>query len=527
MDLAQLTELLSDPGAYPGQVETIEIRHTHISIVFLAGPHVYKVKKAVKFGFLDFSTLAHRRRYCEEEVRLNRRLAPEVYVGVVPVTRGQEGVKLEGEGVVVEWAVKMHRLPDDANLQNRLRRGEIGVDVAESLARKIASFHQQAESGPHVAAFGRFEIVARNARENFEESSGHVGTTVSGAVFARLRDLTEAALARHRALIEQRAERGVPRDTHGDLRLGHVYYFPDREPPGDLVIIDCIEFSERFRFADPVSDMAFLFIGFAMQVRRDLAQAFAEAYFRAAGDAEGRTLLSFYSAYRAAVRAKVEGLKHEQPEVPETDHAATLTKARASWLFSLGELEEPGRRPCLVLVGGLPGTGKSTLARALAKEGGFRVIQSDRVRKELAGILREPRPEAFGRGIYTREWTDRTYAECLRRAERLLFEGERVLVDANFRDEARRRDFLETGFRWGVAGVFLLCQAGPSVVQERLAVRRDDASDADWSVYVNAAEAWEEPGELTKSVLRGINTEGTEEQALRQALGSLRRLDLC
>ncbi len=522
MELDSLIEALCDPAAYPYAVPAVEVRHTHISVVFLAGPYVYKIKKPVELGFLDFSTLEKRRHFCEEEVRLNIRLAPQVYLGVVPIARHGVTLKVEGAGEVVEWAVKMERLPDDATLENRLDRGEVGREVVEALADRIASFHARAEAGPHIAADGAFAVVADNARENFQQSVAHVGSALSREVFDRLRTLTDEALSRHRATIDARAKRGVPRDTHGDLRLGHVYLLPDRKPPGDVVIIDCVEFNERFRFADPVADMAFLVVGFKFHGRPDLARVFADAYFRASGDTEGRMLLPFYTAYRAAVRGKVESLKRTQHEVPAADRARALAKAQGYWLLALGELERPERKPCLVLIGGLPGSGKSSLAADLARRADFCVIRSDLVRKELAeAAATPPKPDAFAGGIYTPEWNERTYAECLRRAEALLFEGRRVVVDASFREEARRFAFLEAAARWKVPGLFLLCQVEPDVARQRLAQRMTDASDADWSIYLQAAEAWEATQPRTQSALRQINASGTRAETLDRALAIL------
>jgi aminoglycoside phosphotransferase family enzyme/predicted kinase len=522
MDLAPLIEMLSDPAAYPLPVEAVEVRHTHISVVFLAGPFAYKLKKPVNLEFLDFSTLDKRRYFCEEEVRLNHRLAADVYLGVVPVSCSGSRLKMEGAGQLVEWAVKMNRLPDEATLLNRLQRGQVDAGVLEALACKVASFHGGAEAGKHIAAFGRFEVVARNARENFDQVAPVVGTTLSQTVFERLRELTEETLTRLRPLIENRAARGVPRDTHGDLHLDHVYLFSERASPRDLVIIDCIEFNERFRFADPVADMAFLVMDLKFNGRRDLASAFAEEYFRASAEGEGQKLLAFYVAYRAAVRGKVEGFELVEKEVPEGERAVALAKARAHWLLALGELETPARRPCLVLIGGLPGAGKSTLAQGLAAQAGFWLIRSDQVRKELAGLsANASAPSAVDEGIYTPGWMDRTYAESLCRAEKLLFEGKRVIVDASFGEERRRRAFLEAAARLAVPAVFILCQADPNVVRQRLACRLSDASDADWAIYQKAAERWEAIGLNTREFVRSVPTIGTKDQALSRALALL------
>jgi uncharacterized protein len=527
MELIRLIDALSRTSSYPFPVQKVEVRQTHISVVFLAGAYAYKVKKPVDLGFLDFGSLEKRRHFCEEEVRLNRRLAPTVYLGVVPITSGADGVKVEGHDEVIEWAVKMERLPEEAALQKRLQRGQIGIETVKALAGKVASFHNQAARGEHISDFGRFDIVAGNARENFAQAEPQVGVTVSQSVFESLQCLTEAVLSRLRTVIDSRAERGVPRDTHGDLHLDHVYLFPERRPPDDLVIIDCIEFNERFRFADPVGDMAFLVMDLVFHGRRDLAREFADEYFLLSGDDEGRALLPFYMAYRAAVRGKVEGLELSEQEIPVMARTAVLAKAQAHWLLALGELAAPSDRPCLVLVSGLPGAGKSTLARGLAERAGFHLIRSDVIRKEMAGVSEAARTaNRFGEGIYSAEWTERTYAKCLARAERLLFEGTRVVVDATFGQEGKRRIFLEAAARLAVPATLLLCQAAPEVVQHRLAGRVGDASDADWSVNQKLADRWEQPGPVATEHLRVVLTDGAPEETLEGCLAILRGLRL-
>lgn len=518
-------------------------------MVFLAGGHAYKVKKPVRLPFVDFSTLARRRHFCHEEVRLNRRLAGRVYHGVVPIVGGDNGARVldvvlddpsqeppSSEGQVLEWAVRMDRLPADRTLESLLRRGELAGDEAlrffDRLARRLADFHQHAERSDEISRTGGLGTVAANARDNLTELEPAVGQTVSAPVLERLRHLTEEALTRLRPLIERRAAEGRPCDGHGDLRLGHVYQLPSPSGDDELAIIDCIEFNEKFRFADPVADMAFLAMELDFEDRPELRDAFTRSYLEAAGDPEGEDLLPFYVAYRGVVRGKIRTLTARDPGIGRDEQEKAAARATRHLLRALGWLAPPDERPSLVLLAGLPGTGKSALAQALTGEGGFTWIDTDRVRKELArkhdagtgtdGDGAAGNATGFEEGIYTPEWTERTYGECLRQATALLFDGSRVLVEGAFRTERHRRLFVDDARALGVPALVLIIEAERDVVRRRLEDRTraeaaPDASDADWDVYRQAERRWEEPGTELAPVVRRIRGDAPLSRVVDQA----------
>jgi hypothetical protein len=526
MEFQQLISALERPEAYPEPPRHIEVRHTHISVVFLADGNVYKIKKPVNLGFLDFSDPKDREFFCHEEVRLNSRMAPGVYLGVVPVALGADGLPhFEGEGEVLHWAVKMKRLPDEATLSEQMRAGKLSGETFTALGRRIAAFHAEAETGDEIAQYGRFDNIAFVSRENFEQAEPHIGVTLTRAVWERLVAGNERQLARFKELINRRARSGMTRETHGDLHLDHVYYFPEKEPPHDLVALDCIEFSPAYRCTGcVVNDMAFMCMDLIFRGKGDWMTLFADAYFAATGDEEGRALVPFYISYRAAVRGKVEGMAAVDENVPAPLRKEMATKARARWLVALGQLEEPDNRPALVLTCGQPGSGKSRLASDLVKACNFTGVVADRVRKELAGLdSTESAKAGFGEGIYTPEWNERTYDECLKRAEALLMEGKRVVVDASFREEANREKFVALAERLGVPCRIMVRTASEETIKARLERRQEgNASDADWQISREAARLWEDYSEKTSKLLCEVEYMVEKEMVLSRALEILK-----
>ncbi len=522
MDPDDLILALRKPAAYGPTTQgakEVEVIQTHSSLVFIVGEDVYKVKKSVNLGFLDYSTLDKREHFCREEVRVNRELAPHVYLGVVPIVRDLGVIKVGGHGHVIDWAVHMKRLPEEATLASRLEADTLTIEQLEEVARFVARFHEHANRSPEARRWASFEAVSKNALDNVSSLARSWGHDLPP--LAMLDALTRAELEQHRDTIARRAVTSVARETHGDLRLDHIYLFPEEEPREQIVIIDRIEFDPRFRLADPVADMAFLVMELRALGHRELAGAFCEAYFEASGDEEGRSLLPFYVSYRAAIRAKVDALKAGEPEVPEDERYDALDRAHARLVLALDALAAPADRPCLVLTSGLPGVGKSSLSGGLARAGGFTWIRADVVRKALAGreALERGEDDVDG-GIYTPRWNRRTYEACAEAAKASILEGGRAIVDATFRRRSERRRFYALAAELGVECRVILCEAEEDVVRERLHARKDDPSDANWAIYEHARDQFEAPGD--REPVDRLDTSGTVETLVEGALALLR-----
>jgi uncharacterized protein len=509
--LPAMARSLLEPSNYPDSTKAVSFVQTHISYVFLTEGFVYKLKKPVNFGFLDFSTIELRREACAAEVRLNRRLSPDIYVDVCPITRSQRGWRVGGDGVIDDWAVKMRRLPADRMLESLVAAREVPRGSAALLGEIIARFHLGADRGARITSIGGREAVAGNWRENFDESRQFRGETISSSDDDRIQDYVGGFLDREAELLADRDREGFIRDLHGDLRCAQIWVL--QAPPrfdgdeltaterrmvaemGPLRILDCIEFNERLRFCDTASDLAFLAADLTYRRRADLARDLLNRYLEATSDNRLPLLLNFYCCYRAYVRGKVDSLGLSQREIDARQRRRLRARARAQFKLA-ATYARPAGTPRLIVMMGLSGSGKSYLARLLALRIGAVWLSSDVTRKRIVGV---PAHHAAGPAAYTHQVSARTYSALHEEAERELRLGHTVILDATFITETLRGPARRLAARLNVPLSVVWCQASDDIIERRIAERESDpfrVSDADLKVARAQRPHLQPPSEL-------------------------------
>ena len=503
-DDSPLIEAMRNPGFYPGCPTWVELRQTHISYVFLAGEYVYKVKKPVRFTFLDYSTLAKRRHFCLEEVRLNRRLAPAVYLAVLPIITSKGAFSLGTGGEqpeppeVVEYALKMRRLPDDRMLDALVRNEKIGVEEIDAIAQRLVSFHSRAASD-RAAIYGTLEGIWRRLADNFRETERFVGKTIPKQRFKIIEERSRSFMTNHRRVANYRVREG-----HGDLRAEHICL------DDGIAIFDCIEFDERLRYCDVASEVGFLSMDLDFLGAPSLSERFLATYAGLAEDLEMLTLLPFYQCYRAYVRGKVESLKSQEPEVPIGER--NKAERQAARYFRLSHRYARGSPPpALVVVCGLIGTGKSTVTRTLEDLTGFVQFNSDITRKGLARVAKTFRVVgAYRTGLYNDSMTRRTNSTLWANTETSLKEGKGVIVDATFKDPEHRRILMEGAARLDVPILFVECKAREKEILKRLrerATHPDEVSDATSEIYLHQRDEFSPLNEVPDRCHLEVDTE--------------------
>lgn len=472
------------------------VRETHIGVVFFVGDRVYKLKKPVDFGFLDFSTRALRRVACDREVTLNRRLAPDVYLGVAHVS--------DVDGPDSEPLVVMRRMPDDRRLSTLVRSGAPVADGIAALAKLVGAFHSTAERGPHVDAEGTRDALAARWEDSFAQVESLPAAPVDGAMLAEIERHTRGFLAGREPLFRARVRENRIVDGHGDLIADDIFLLDDGPR-----VLDCLEFDDRLRRLDGLDDVAFLAMDLERLGAPELGELLLNRYREYTADPAPASLRHHYLAYRAFVRVKVACLRHEQGDPEAAATAAAYAQIAVRHLRA--------GRVRLVLVGGLPGSGKTTIAGRLADSLGAVLLSSDRVRKELADLVPEVHAYAgYRQGIYTPVHTERTYGELLRRAGELLGRGESVVLDASWTDAGLRARAARVAGDAHAELVALRCEVADRVAAERIRSRGRTMSDADpVTAAAMAADAAPWPDAVT------LDTTGTPDEPVAAALRAM------
>ena len=483
-----LVEVLLKPETYPHHPQKVELVQTQMSFIFLTGDYVYKVKKPVDLGFLDYTTLEKRLFFCRQEVELNRRLCPDIYLEVVPIVNRGGQMYLGGKGKAIEYAVKMKQLPADRMMDKLLPQDLATEEMLARVADKLAAFHGKAATGPEISAYGKIEAIRINTDENFAQTEKYKDITIPAHNYQQIKDYSENFLVANKSLFTKRTKDGRIRDCHGDLHAAHVCV------TDGICIYDCIEFNDRFRYGDVASEVAFLAMDLDRFQRADLSQAFVAAYVKLSQDEELLKLLNFYKCYRAYVRGKVCSFMFDDPLI--TDKENVLSVARGYFDLAYRYTRD---RPVLLIMAGLAGTGKTTVAQAISRSLGLTVITADVVRKRLAGIpLTERRFEPFSGGIYSREFSQKTYDEMFAQGRQLLSRGQPVILDATFIIREGRLQAKKLADEMNADFAVVECRLDEEIVKQYLEQRLKEGSISDgrWEIYEQQKRTFDEINEF-------------------------------
>jgi aminoglycoside phosphotransferase family enzyme/predicted kinase len=527
-DYPPLAQALMRPDAYPDEVAQVRIEETHVSFLFFTGQRVYKVKKPVDYGFLDFTTLEKRRFYCHQEVALNSRLSPDVYLGVVPICEHEGRYRVEGPGDVVEYAVKMRQLPRERALNELVRRNQVSEADVRRVAARIAAFHASAPTSAEITRLGDLSVVRQNVEENFQQTAPYVGVCLSQDEYDDLAAYSRAFMDVKAEVFARRATEGRIRDGHGDLHAANIFLeaCPERSRRNGIHVIDCIEFNDRFRCLDVAEDIAFLAMDLDFYERPDLSNSLMAAYVEASGDPGVMELLDFFKCYRAYVRGKVTSFRLGDLALSNDERQQAQATAQAYFRLARAYTRRVFPRPLLVVMAGLMGTGKTFLSAELSRRWGMEHISSDVTRKLLAGVPpTQRRYEPHGQGIYTPEFSNLTYQTMFRNARHLLARGKSVVLDATFTLRIGRLEAMKIAKETGADLLIVECVLSDEEAERRLVRRWEGrevtASDGRWELYHQQKAGWEPMDEVPPSMYIRLDTGGTREENISGLLRSL------
>jgi uncharacterized protein len=483
-NLPEYISSLLHSDVYDHVVENIELIETHISWVILTGPYAYKIKKPVNLGFLDFSTLEKRHFYCKEELRLNSRLAPSIYLDVVSITGSDQQAVFSGKGNIIEYAIKMVQFPQEVQMDNMLSTDQLQAEHIDALAKTIAEFHQQTDIANVNDSYGELEKIYKPVKENFIQLQQLITENKAIAKLSELEGWSQSTFDQLKPILAQRKRDGFIRECHGDLHLRNLVFINEKP-----VAFDCIEFNPELRWIDTISDVAFLIMDLQDRQQQDFALRFLNEYLEKTGDYAATQILRFYLVYRAMVRAKVEAISGSQMAInaPE-QHEANI--AFHDYL-ELAQSYLQITKPMLIINCGMSASGKTTLTQPLVEKLAAIRIRSDVERKRLFKLPAETdSSDAFNTGIYSPEASKQTYHHLAELAELILNVDYPVIIDAACLKYDQRELFHQLAIKKNVPFVILEFKAQPDTLRQRISGRNKGASDADRSVLEHQFLNW-------------------------------------
>ena len=509
----RLVAFLASPSSYPHKPKEVRSIQTHISWVFIAPPFVFKVKKPVNLGFLDFSTLEKRHHFCQRELELNRRLCPEVYLGVVPIYTSGDDFSFKADGELAEYTLKMKELPKGWFLSELLAKELVGETEINRVISCLHRFYEAQTPRPEVEAWGTPEKLKISTDENFAQVEAFAGKTISPVAFEAIRHFTNAFYAANERLFHERIQQHRIRDCHGDLHLDHVHITPEA-----TTIFDCIEFNDRFRFIDIANDLAFLAMDFDFEGKPELGTLFLRNAAGELGDAGLLKLANFYKCYRAFVRGKVESIQASSREAAE---AQEHTKRAVRYFRLALRYATSGSQPLVLVIMGRVGTGKTTVARQLGSELDWPVFSSDRIRKTLASVPRMERTAPKLRDkVYSEQMNDQTYKELVEQGLAALATCSGIILDATFSRRAKRDYLRDECAKAHVPLQVVELDTKKDEIANRLKARgrtAEEISDARLEDLEKLSAAYEPPLELAPDLIK-ISTSAAISDALKAVL---------
>lgn len=517
----EIIRFMEDPDSYGYAPDRVEHIQTHISHVFIGGAYVYKIKKPVNFGFLDFSTLEKRKYYCEREVELNRRLCEDIYLGVIAISSADDSFELEADnsGNVVEYVVKMKKLSEEHFLPAFIEKDELTLQQLDRVADKLAAFYQGQTPCEDILKWGSIEKARYNTDENFVQTEPFIGETINENSYKAIKIYTNQYYDRFDFLFRRRVEEKRIVDGHGDLHIEHIHITPEK-----VRIYDCIEFNDRFRFGDTAADLAYLAMNLDFAGCRKEERYFLEKMAQLLNDWDLLEHIDFYKCYRAYVKGKVKSLQAGEEEVSPKQQQKARQKARNYFDLSL-RYALLGSRPTAVIFMGRIATGKSTMATTLSDKLNIDHFSSDRIRKILMGVPLEERTDASKREqMYSRDMSIRTYAELRRKAEEYIRAQNSVILDATYSRKEEREAMVELLRSLDANFYFIEVQAPDDVIIERLQSRESMegvVSDARLEDFEELIRYYQPPEELSPGNLIGIDTGRSMEDSLAQLYRNL------